>query len=159
MLCELPYLHIAPGMPVFVDGADSFSPHRTQCRYGLLMAPMQAFSRSLFATLVPRGKETACYSAYELTNRGSSWIGPTVLTVVQQYTGDMRRGFVYVFVAIGVGMVLLTRVDFVRGKRLASAAHPDGSPQPTTDATAAVLSTPQTVDMEMISVQNAPASS
>jgi UMF1 family MFS transporter len=58
--------------------------------YGCHLGAYQAFSRAIFATLVPRGKESGFFSAYELTNKGSSAVGPVVLSVLQQITGELR---------------------------------------------------------------------
>ena len=52
--------------------------------------PPQAYSRAIYASLIPRGREGSFYGLYELTNRGSSIIGPLVFTAVQQSTGNLR---------------------------------------------------------------------
>jgi UMF1 family MFS transporter len=60
--------------------------------YGFVIGPIQSYSRSVFASLIPKGKEVAFFSFFELTNRGSSALGPIVLTAIQQGTGDLRYG-------------------------------------------------------------------
>jgi MFS transporter, UMF1 family len=79
--------------------------------YGLHMAPMQAFSRALFASLIPTGQESAFFSLYELTNRGSSWLGPLILTVTQEATGSTNIGFAYVFLVVCGGALGLSRLN------------------------------------------------
>jgi UMF1 family MFS transporter len=43
----------------------------------LVMGGSQAISRSLFAQMIPKGKEAEYYSFYEISERGTSWIGPS----------------------------------------------------------------------------------
>lgn len=43
---------------------------------GLVLGGSQALSRSLFSHLVPPGKEAEYFAAYELSDRGMSWLGP-----------------------------------------------------------------------------------
>ena len=51
--------------------------------YGFNFGGYLSFSRSVFATLVPPGQESGFFSIYELTNSGSSAIGPLVLSGVR----------------------------------------------------------------------------
>lgn len=88
--------------------------------YGLHLGAMQAYSRSCFALLIPRGRESAFYSLYELTNRGSSALGPLVVTVIQQATGNLRLGFSFCLVSIAFGSLLLC-LDMEKGGRAAAA--------------------------------------
>lgn len=88
--------------------------------YGLHLGAMQAYSRSCFALLIPRGRESAFYSLYELTNRGSSALGPLVVTGIQQATGNLRLGFSFCLVSIAFGSLLLC-LDLEKGGRAAAA--------------------------------------
>jgi UMF1 family MFS transporter len=97
--------------------------------YGLHMAPMQSFSRSLFGRLIPPGEEAAFFSVYELTNRGSSWLGPLVLSAVQQQTGSLALGFLYIAVMTLGGCVGLLCLDVEGGARAAAAGATGSAPQ------------------------------
>jgi UMF1 family MFS transporter len=94
--------------------------------YGLHMAPMQSFSRSLFGRLIPPGEEAAFFSVYELTNRGSSWLGPLVLSAVQQSTGSLALGFLYIAATTLGGCAGLLCLDVEGGARAAAAAGGGG---------------------------------
>lgn len=50
--------------------------------------------------MVPRGRETAFFSLYELTNKGSSALGPLVMTAIQQATGELRYAWIFVITNI-----------------------------------------------------------
>lgn len=99
--------------------------------YGFNLGAMQAFSRTLFATLIPPGREAQLFAIYELTNRGSSWLGPLILTIVQAQTGSMTGGFLYVAVAVLGGALAVSRLDLVAGaaqaRNSAACLAPDGA--------------------------------
>lgn len=89
--------------------------------YGFNLGAMQAFSRTLFSSLIPPGREAQLFAFYELTNRGSSWLGPMILTIVQAQTGSMTWGFLYVAVAVLGGAFAVSRLDLVAGAAQARA--------------------------------------
>ncbi|MFF2506870.1 MFS transporter [Streptomyces sp. NPDC058067] len=77
---------------------------------GLVLGGTQALSRSLFSHLVPAGKEAEYYSAYEMSDRGMSWLGPLVFGLAYQLTGSYRAAIVSLVVFFALGFVLLARV-------------------------------------------------
>ncbi|MER5280195.1 MFS transporter [Streptomyces sp. NPDC002809] len=91
---------------------------------GLVLGGSQALSRSLYSHLVPRGKEAEYFSAYEMSDRGLSWLGPLVFGLAYQLTGSYRDAIISLVVFFVVGSVLLARVPV----RLAVAAA--GNPVP-----------------------------
>ncbi|MEW2549283.1 MFS transporter [Streptomyces sp. NPDC047002] len=77
---------------------------------GLVLGGSQALSRSLFSHMVPAGKEAEYFSAYELSDRGLSWLGPLAFGLAYQLTGSYRVAIVSLLVFFVVGSVLLARV-------------------------------------------------
>ncbi|MFD5876919.1 MFS transporter [Streptomyces sp. NPDC060322] len=77
---------------------------------GLVMGGSQALSRSLFSHLVPRGKEAEYFSAYEMSDRGLSWLGPLVFGLGYQLTGSYRDAILSLVLFFALGSVLLARV-------------------------------------------------
>lgn len=77
---------------------------------GLVMGGSQALSRSLFSHLVPSGKEAEYFSAYEMSDRGLSWLGPLVFGLGYQLTGSYRDAILSLVLFFAVGSVLLARV-------------------------------------------------
>ncbi|WP_190126490.1 MFS transporter [Streptomyces inusitatus] len=92
---------------------------------GLVLGGSQALSRSLFSHLVPRGKEAAYFSAYEMSDRGLSWLGPLFFGLAYQLTGSYRDAIVSLAVFFGVGFVLLARVPVARAVAAAGNPAPD----------------------------------
>src|SRR4028119_2275132 len=53
---------------------------------GFVLGGSQALSRSLFSRMIPEGRESAFFSIYEISERGTSWIGPLVFGAVAAAT-------------------------------------------------------------------------
>ncbi|KAA0940776.1 MFS transporter [Streptomyces apricus] len=77
---------------------------------GLVLGGSQALSRSLFSHLVPPGKEAEYFSAYEMSDRGMSWLGPLLFGVTYQLTGSYRDAIISLVAFFVLGFVLLARV-------------------------------------------------
>ncbi|MET7512292.1 MFS transporter [Streptomyces sp. NPDC005480] len=92
---------------------------------GLVLGGTQALSRSLFSHLVPAGKEAEYYSAYEMSDRGMSWLGPLVFGLAYQLTGSFRDAIVSLVAFFMIGFALLARVPVRQAVRDA------GNPVPT----------------------------
>ncbi len=89
---------------------------------GMVLGGSQALSRSLFSHLVPRGKEAEYFSAYEMSDRGLSWLGPLVFGIAYQLTGSYRDAIISLVVFFVIGSVLLARVPVRRA--VAAAGNP-----------------------------------
>ena len=77
---------------------------------GLVLGGSQALSRSLFAQLIPSGKEGEYYGFYEISDKGTSWLGPLLFGLVFQITDSYRIGIVSLILFFLVGGVLLALV-------------------------------------------------
>ncbi|NED78516.1 MFS transporter [Streptomyces sp. SID11233] len=89
---------------------------------GLVLGGSQALSRSLYSHLVPRGKEAEYFSAYEMSDRGLSWLGPLVFGLAYQLTGSYRDAIISLVIFFVAGSVLLARVPVRRA--VAAAGNP-----------------------------------
>jgi UMF1 family MFS transporter len=93
---------------------------------GLVLGGSQALSRSLFSSLIPRGREAEYFSLYQAAERGTSWLGTLVFGLVHQLTGSYRIGIGTLVVFFVVGGLLLRTVDIERGRRRATEPVPAG---------------------------------
>ncbi|GLY76286.1 MFS transporter [Actinoallomurus iriomotensis] len=84
---------------------------------GMVMGGTQALSRSLFSHLVPRGRTAEYFGFYEISDKGTSWIGPLVFAFALQLTDSYRSAIVSLVIFFVVGFVLLVAVDVPRGVR------------------------------------------
>jgi MFS transporter, UMF1 family len=91
---------------------------------GLVLGGSQALSRSLFSQLIPRGKEAEYFGLYEISERGTSWLGALTFGLVFQLTGSYRSAIFSLVAFFLVGFVLLARVDIRRAVREAGNDQP-----------------------------------
>jgi len=73
----------------------------------LVMGGSQAISRSLFAQMIPDGKEAEYYSFYEISERGTSWIGPLIFGVMNQAFGNLRPALLSLIFFFVMGLIIL----------------------------------------------------
>jgi UMF1 family MFS transporter len=81
----------------------------------LVMGGSQAISRSLFAQLIPNGKEAEYYSFYEVSERGTSWTGPLLFGLMNQAFGSLRPAILSLIFFFVMGLALLPRVNVQKG--------------------------------------------
>ncbi|MEP6924358.1 MAG: MFS transporter [Pyrinomonadaceae bacterium] len=74
---------------------------------GFVLGGSQALSRSLFSQMIPPGRESAFFSIYEISERGTSWIGPVVFGVVASVTNSYRQAILALIVFFIVGSIML----------------------------------------------------
>ncbi len=91
----------------------------------LVMGGSQAISRSLFAQMVPNGKEAEFFSFYEISERGTSWIGPLVFGLANQLFGNLRYAILSLIFFFIIGLILLPFVNVT--KAIADAKKYDGN--------------------------------
>ncbi len=80
----------------------------------IVLGGSQALSRSLFAQMIPAKHEAEYFAFYEISDRGTSWVGPLVFAAAVQITGSQRSAIVSLIAFFLVGLVLLSRVDVRR---------------------------------------------
>ena len=73
----------------------------------LVLGGSQALSRSLFSQMIPENREAEYFSFYEISERGTSWIGPAVFGLAVQITGTQRIAILSLIIFFAVGLVLL----------------------------------------------------
>ena len=78
---------------------------------GFVLGGSQALSRSLFSQMIPKGRESAFFGIYAISERGTSWIGPIVFGLVAQFTNSYRPAILALIVFFIVGSIILYFVD------------------------------------------------
>jgi UMF1 family MFS transporter len=74
---------------------------------GFVMGGTQALSRSLFSQLIPPGREAEYFGFYEISDRGTSWLGPFLFALTFDVTGSYRYAiFSLVFFFVAGGLLL-----------------------------------------------------
>ncbi|HYJ89826.1 MAG TPA: MFS transporter [Pyrinomonadaceae bacterium] len=74
---------------------------------GFVLGGSQALSRSLFSQMIPKGRESAFFGIYAISERGTSWIGPLVFGLVAQLTDSYRPAILALIAFFIVGSLIL----------------------------------------------------
>ena len=74
-------------------------------------ARSQALSRSLFAQMIPKDQEAEFYSFYEISERGTSWVGPLLFGLVNQIALNLRPAIFSLIFFFAVGLFALLFVN------------------------------------------------
>ncbi len=81
---------------------------------GIVMGGSQALSRSLFSQLIPRGKEGEYFGFYEISDKGTSWIGPLVFGLSFQATNSYQVAIITIVAFFVIGFVALLAIPMRR---------------------------------------------
>lgn len=84
---------------------------------GVVLGGTQALSRSLFSHLLPRDREAEYFGFYEISDKGTSWLGPLVFAAALQWTDSYRTAIVSLVIFFVAGFALLGTVNVPRGVR------------------------------------------
>jgi len=81
---------------------------------GIVLGGSQALSRSLFSHMIPPGQEAEYFSLYEISERGTSWLGPLLFGLTYQLTGSYRSALASLVIFFVAGFLLLAVVNVRR---------------------------------------------
>ncbi len=88
----------------------------------LILGGSQALSRSIFSQMIPGGREAEFFSFYEVSERGTSWMGPFIFARVNDITKSFRTGILSLIVLFVVGLGILVTVNVPRAIKEARVA-------------------------------------
>lgn len=94
----------------------------------IVLGGSQALSRSLFSQMIPEGREASFFGIYEVSERGTSWLGPLVFSIVVAHTGSFRYAILSLIIFFVSGLLLILFTDTARAIREAG-----NEPAPTSD--------------------------
>ncbi len=77
----------------------------------IVLGGSQALSRSLFSHMIPRGREAEYFSLYEVSERGTSWLGPLLFGITLQQTGSYRYSILSIALFFALGLAILSFVN------------------------------------------------
>jgi UMF1 family MFS transporter len=91
----------------------------------IVLGGSQALSRSLFSRMIPMGREASFFGIYEISERGTSWIGPLVFGIVVGATNSYRQAILSLIVFFIGGMLILFFTDTDRAVHEAGNVLPE----------------------------------
>jgi MFS transporter, UMF1 family len=78
---------------------------------GIVMGGSQALSRSLFSRMIPEGREASFFGLYEVSERGTSWLGPLIFGIVVAMTNSYRQALLSLIGLFVIGTIILYLTD------------------------------------------------
>jgi UMF1 family MFS transporter len=87
--------------------------------YGFNLGSLQSCSRSIYGSFIPEGMEANMYALYNITDRGSSWIGPAIVASVLNTTGTIRYAFIYPIFSLLLPIPFLYFINCLEGEQQA----------------------------------------
>jgi len=78
---------------------------------GIVLGGSQALSRSLYSLMIPKGQEAEYFSLYEVSDKGTSWMGPFIFAMALDQTKSYRLAILSLVVLFFAGLILLTIVN------------------------------------------------
>ena len=81
----------------------------------VVLGGSQALSRSVYSLMIPKGQESEYFGLYEISDKGTSWLGPLLFGLALQFTGSYRIAILSLIVFFVVGLLLLFRVNVHQG--------------------------------------------
>jgi UMF1 family MFS transporter len=91
----------------------------------IVLGGSQALSRSLFSRLIPAGREAEYFGLYQISDSGTSWLGPLLFGLTYQLSNSYRNALISLVVFFVLGLALLVRVPLRTGIVQAGNAVPD----------------------------------
>ncbi len=81
---------------------------------GMVLGSAQALSRSLYSQMIPVGRESSFFGLYEISEKGTSWMGQLLFTIIVGATGSFRQAILALIVFFVVGSIILLFTDTTR---------------------------------------------
>lgn len=96
----------------FLEPGEAIPFYLVGAAIGLVLGGTVALARSLYSQMIPEGKEAQYFSLYEISERGTAWLGPVLFAAIGSATGSFRPAILalIVFFVAGIALVALVPV-------------------------------------------------
>lgn len=98
---------------------------------GMVLGSAQALSRSLYSQMIPAGRESSFFGLYEISEKGTSWMGQILFTIIVSQTNSFRYAILGLIIFFVVGTVILLFTDTTRAIHEAGNRTPEEASEPT----------------------------
>ena len=125
VLASLVVWTVVVGVAYFLQKGSAVQFYAIAFAIAIVMGGTQALSRSMYSLVIPPGREAEYFSLYQISDKGSAFLGSLVLTLALQVTDSYRTAIVSLVVFFVLGFVLLSVVNLPRAIREAGNQVPD----------------------------------
>jgi UMF1 family MFS transporter len=113
MLCFLYSLLPIYGLVAFNSIAEFWG---SAFYHGLLLGASENACRVQFCELIPPGHEAEFFALYEIVDKGSAWIGPLAIGIINEKTGNFRNAFIFLLVFLLLPVIPFWFMKSEKGK-------------------------------------------
>ncbi|GAA5839284.1 hypothetical protein JCM5353_004126 [Sporobolomyces roseus] len=85
--------------------------------FGALYGSFQSYSRSCFSELIPESQGASWFGLYSITDKSSSFLGPLLVSLITNLTGEIRHGFWLILGFFWLSLPILRGVDMEKGSK------------------------------------------
>ncbi|KAJ7495983.1 autophagy-related protein 22-like protein [Mycena galericulata] len=85
--------------------------------FGSIYGAFQSYARAFYAELLPPGEEARWYGLFSITDKSSSFLGPLIVGLISDFTGNIRYAFFFLVFMIWAAVPVLMSVDVERGRK------------------------------------------
>ncbi|HMS43808.1 MAG TPA: MFS transporter, partial [Pyrinomonadaceae bacterium] len=96
---------------------------------GMVLGSAQALSRSLYSQMIPKGRESSFFGLYEISEKGTSWMGQLLFAIIVGATGSFRQAILGLIVFFVVGSIILIFTDTTKAIHEAGNLTPEEAAQ------------------------------
>ncbi|KAJ8091770.1 Autophagy protein 22 [Marasmius tenuissimus] len=89
--------------------------------FGFMYGAFQGYARASYAELIPPGEEARWYALFSITDKSSSFVGPLIVGLISDLTGNIRYSFFFLYTMIMMSVPIMLTVDVTVGRRDAQA--------------------------------------
>ncbi|KAF7293258.1 Autophagy-related protein [Mycena chlorophos] len=85
--------------------------------FGSIYGAFQSFARAFYAELLPPGEEARWYGLFSITDKSSSFIGPLIVGIIADTTGNIRYSFFFLVFMVWAAVPILLSVNVEQGRK------------------------------------------
>ncbi|CDO69733.1 hypothetical protein BN946_scf184697.g5 [Trametes cinnabarina] len=110
-------------LPVFQMGSVKFGGLTTPAEmyvlavyFGSVYGAFQGYARAFYAEFIPPGEEARWYALFSITDKSSSFVGPLIVGLIADTTGNIRYAFFFLVFMIWAAVPIVMSVNVERGR-------------------------------------------
>ena len=92
---------------------------------GMVLGSSQALSRSLYSQMIPKERESGFFGLYEISEKGTSWMGQLLFVIIVGQTGSYRQAILGLIVFFVIGSIILLFTDTTKAIHEAGNVTPE----------------------------------
>ncbi|THG93209.1 hypothetical protein EW026_g7965 [Hermanssonia centrifuga] len=85
--------------------------------FGTVYGAFQGYARAFYSELIPTGEEARWYALFSITDKSSSFVGPLVVGLIADTTGNIRYAFFFLTFMVWAAIPVLMSIDVEHGRK------------------------------------------